>query len=55
MLSRRAAEKAKKEAQEMLKEELEAKRLLSIPPWKRQLIARQESEGRRLVTLKQRN
>ncbi|CAL4113772.1 unnamed protein product, partial [Meganyctiphanes norvegica] len=47
MLGRRAAEKAKKEAQEMLQKELEAKRLQSIPPWKRQLLARQEADGKR--------
>jgi len=43
MMAKKAAERAKKEAEEQMKQELEAKRLASIPPWRRQLLQRKES------------
>ncbi|XP_042237170.1 uncharacterized protein LOC121876227 isoform X2 [Homarus americanus] len=45
MLARKAAEKAKKEAEEMRLQEAEEKRLQSIPPWKRQLMMRKDDDG----------
>lgn len=44
MLARKAAEKAKKEAEEQRQRELEEKRLQAIPAWKRQLLQRKEME-----------
>lgn len=42
MLARKAAERAKREAEEMRQLEAEEKRLQSIPPWKRQLMMRRD-------------
>ncbi|XP_025831867.1 homeotic protein deformed-like [Agrilus planipennis] len=42
MLAKKAAEKAKRELEEQLQKEAEAKRLQSIPQWKRNLIAKKE-------------
>ncbi|CAG7816431.1 unnamed protein product [Allacma fusca] len=46
MLAKKAAEKARKEAEEQIKQEAEAKRIASIPPWRRQLLQRRESDGK---------
>ncbi|XP_042237179.1 espin-like isoform X3 [Homarus americanus] len=51
MLARKAAEKAKKEAEEMRLQEAEEKRLQSIPPWKRQLMMRKDDDGSKRGTL----
>ncbi|XP_071530577.1 uncharacterized protein f isoform X3 [Panulirus ornatus] len=48
MLARKAAERAKKEAEESRIQEAEEKRLQSIPPWKRQLMMRRDEDGKRL-------
>ncbi|KAK7085271.1 hypothetical protein SK128_013468, partial [Halocaridina rubra] len=47
MLARKAAERAKKNAEETLQQQLEEKRLQAIPPWKRQLMMRKEEDGKR--------
>ncbi|XP_071530589.1 uncharacterized protein f isoform X11 [Panulirus ornatus] len=47
MLARKAAERAKKEAEESRIQEAEEKRLQSIPPWKRQLMMRRDEDGKR--------
>ena len=46
MLARKAAEKAKREAEELRQRELEEKRLLSIPVWKRQLLQKKEEPNK---------
>jgi hypothetical protein len=46
MLARKAAEKAKREAEELRQRELEEKRLLSIPVWKRQLLQKKEEPSK---------
>lgn len=43
MMAKKAAERARKEAEEQRKMEIEAKRLASIPIWRRQLLQRRES------------
>lgn len=45
MLAKKAAEKAKKEAQQALLEEHERRKMNSIPEWKRQLLNRKESQN----------
>ncbi|XP_047491439.1 uncharacterized protein DDB_G0271670-like [Penaeus chinensis] len=47
MLARKAAERAKKEAEEQRVQEAEEKRLQAIPLWKRQLLMRREDESKR--------
>ncbi|XP_063593585.1 streptococcal hemagglutinin-like isoform X2 [Penaeus indicus] len=47
MLARKAAERAKKEAEEQRIQEAEEKRLQAIPLWKRQLLMRREDESKR--------
>ncbi|XP_068216762.1 uncharacterized protein [Palaemon carinicauda] len=47
MLARKAAERAKKTAEEQLQQQLEEKRLQAIPPWKRQLLLRRDDDGKR--------
>ena len=47
MLARKAAEKAKKEAEDERKRESEQRRLAAIPQWKRDLIARKDDESKR--------
>ena len=42
MMARKLAEKAKREAEEQRQRELEEKRILSIPVWKRHLLQRKE-------------
>lgn len=44
MLARKAAERAKKELEEQIAREHEAKRQQAIPPWKRQLLAKKDSD-----------
>jgi len=44
MLARKAAEKAKKEAEEQRLRELEERRMQSIPAWKRHLLQRKEED-----------
>lgn len=46
MMAKKAAEKAKKEAEEQRKLEAEAKRASAIPPWKRQLLQRRDADGK---------
>lgn len=45
MLARKAAEKAKREAEEERLKQLEEKRLQSIPVWRRHLLQRKEEDG----------
>ncbi|XP_042878798.1 PHD finger protein rhinoceros-like isoform X2 [Penaeus japonicus] len=47
MLARKAAERAKKEAEEQRVQEAEEKRQQAIPLWKRQLLMRREDESKR--------
>lgn len=47
MLARKAAERAKKEAEESKIQEAEEKRLQSMPPWKRQLMQRRDEDNKR--------
>lgn len=42
MLAKKAADKAKKEFEEILAQDAENRRLSQIPQWKRDLIARKE-------------
>ena len=44
MLARKAAERAKKELEEQIARENEQKRIQAIPPWKRQLLAKKDSD-----------
>jgi hypothetical protein len=46
MMAKKAAEKARKEAEEQRKMDAEAKRVASIPPWRRQLLQRRDSDGK---------
>lgn len=50
VMARKAADKAKKEAEEQRQREAEEKRLNSIPPWKRQLLQRKESKDISVIT-----
>lgn len=43
MIAKKVAEKARKEAEEQRKLEAEAKRVASIPAWRRQLLQKRES------------
>jgi len=43
MMAKKAAERARKEAEEQRKLEIEAKRMAAIPLWRRQLLQRRES------------
>ncbi len=45
MMAKKAAERARKEAEEQRKLEIEAKRMASIPLWRRQLLQRRESSS----------
>ncbi|XP_064111641.1 LOW QUALITY PROTEIN: uncharacterized protein LOC135219120 [Macrobrachium nipponense] len=47
MLARKAAERARKVAEEQLQQQLEEKRLQAIPPWKRQLLMKRDDDGKR--------
>ena len=47
MLAKKAAEKARKDAEEQLKLNAEVRRMASIPPWRRQLLQRKESQSDR--------
>lgn len=49
MLARKAAEKAKKELEEQIARENEERRQKAIPPWKRQLLAKKDSEDKRFA------
>ena len=46
MMAKKAAEKARKDAEEQRRLEAEAKRVASIPPWRRQLLERRDSDGK---------
>jgi len=43
MMARKAAEKAKKEAEEEIKKQIEEKKARAIPEWKKQLIKKEEA------------
>lgn len=43
MMARKAAEKAKKEAEEEIKKQVEEKKARAIPQWKKQLIKKEEN------------
>ena len=47
MLAKKAAERARKELEEQMLKDAEEKRLQSIPPWKRQLLAKKEDDSRK--------
>jgi hypothetical protein len=46
MMAKKAAERAKKEAEEQRRLEIEAKRQASIPMWRRQLLQRRGSDAK---------
>ncbi|XP_021949632.1 espin [Folsomia candida] len=46
MMARKAAERARKEAEEVRRMEVEKNRLASIPMWRRQLLQRRESDAK---------
>lgn len=43
MMAKKAAEKAKKDAEEEIRRQVEEKKVLAIPAWKRQLIKKEDS------------
>lgn len=48
MLAKKAAERARKELEQQLIREAEQKRQMSIPAWKRQLLAKKEENENKL-------